>query len=82
MDCGVNGVLVSTHGGRQMDATLSAIEPAGGRGGLRRARRGLPGFRIRRGGDVLKHGPRRPGGGRGAALYWGLAVNGAKGAAC
>jgi 4-hydroxymandelate oxidase len=26
VDCGVNGVLVSTHGGRQMDATLSAIE--------------------------------------------------------
>ncbi len=26
IDCGVNGVLVSTHGGRQMDATLSSIE--------------------------------------------------------
>jgi 4-hydroxymandelate oxidase len=27
VDCGVNDVLVSTHGGRQMDATLSADEP-------------------------------------------------------
>ena len=26
VECGVNGILVSTHGGRQMDATLSAIE--------------------------------------------------------
>ena len=26
VDYGVNGVLVSTHGGRQMEATLSAIE--------------------------------------------------------
>src|SRR5207248_9643443 len=31
-ECGVNGILVSTHGGRQMDATLSASEslPEGG----------------------------------------------------
>ena len=26
VECGVNGILVSTHGGRQMDSTLSAIE--------------------------------------------------------
>ncbi len=81
VECGVNGILVSTHGGRQMDSTLSAIES-------------LPEIvevckgnaevyldsGVRRGSDVLKAlalGARAVGVGR--PLYWGLAVNGAEG---
>ncbi len=81
VECGVNGILVSTHGGRQMDATLSAIES-------------LPEIvdvckgqaevyldsGVRRGSDVLKAlamGARAVGVGR--PLYWGLAVDGANG---
>jgi 4-hydroxymandelate oxidase len=81
VDCGVNGVLVSTHGGRQMDATLSAIESlaevveaCAGRAEV------YLDSGVRRGSDVLKAlalGARAVGVGR--PLYWGLAVNGAEG---
>jgi 4-hydroxymandelate oxidase len=81
VDCGVNGVLVSTHGGRQMDATLSAIETlpevveiCAGQAEV------YLDSGVRRGSDVLKAlalGARAVGVGR--PLYWGLAVNGAEG---
>jgi 4-hydroxymandelate oxidase len=81
MECGVNGVLVSTHGGRQMDATLSAIEslPEIVEVCIGRAEVYLDSG-VRRGSDVLKAlalGARAVGVGR--PLYWGLAVNGAEG---
>jgi 4-hydroxymandelate oxidase len=81
VDCGVNGVLVSTHGGRQMDATLSAIEslPEVVEACAGRAEVYLDSG-VRRGSDVLKAlalGARAVGVGR--PLYWGLAVNGAEG---
>ena len=80
-ESGVNGILVSTHGGRQIDSTLSSVEM-------------LPEIvdavndhcevyldsGIRRGSDVLKAlalGARAVGIGR--PLYWGLAHNGADG---
>jgi 4-hydroxymandelate oxidase len=81
VDCGVNGILVSTHGGRQMDATLSAVESlpeivevCGARAEV------YLDSGVRRGSDVLKAlalGARAVGVGR--PLYWGLAVNGAEG---
>lgn len=81
VECGVNGILVSTHGGRQMDATLSAIES------LPEVAEVCKGHAevyldsgVRRGSDVLKAlalGARAVAVGR--PLYWGLAVNGAEG---
>ena len=81
VECGVNGILVSTHGGRQMDSTLSAIES------LPEIVEVCKGHAevyldsgVRRGSDVLKAlalGARAVGVGR--PLYWGLAVNGAEG---
>lgn len=81
-EAGVDGVVVSTHGGRLLDSTLGAIEY-------------LPGVveavgdrlevyldsGIRRGGDVLKAlalGARAVGVGR--PFFWALAVAGADGA--
>lgn len=80
-ECGINGILVSTHGGRQMDATLGAIEslPEIVEACKGRAEVYLDSG-VRRGSDVLKAlalGARAVGVGR--PLYWGLAVNGAEG---
>src|SRR5262245_32816051 len=82
MECGVNGILVSTHGGRQMDATLSAIEslPEIVEVCTGRAEVYLDSG-VRRGSDVLKAlalGARAVGVGR--PLSWGLAGTGAEGA--
>lgn len=81
VESGVNGLLVSTHGGRQMDATLSSLES------LPEIVDACNGHAevyldsgVRRGSDVLKAlalGARAVGVGR--PLYWGLAVNGAEG---
>lgn len=78
---GVNGLLVSTHGGRQLDGTMSSIEmvpeivaAAGGKAEV------YVDSGIRRGSDVLKAlalGATAVAVGR--PLYWGLAVNGADG---
>jgi 4-hydroxymandelate oxidase len=78
---GVNGILVSTHGGRQIDHTLGAIEmlPEIVQASKGQAEVYLDSG-VRRGGDVLKAlalGARAVGVGR--PLYWGLAVNGAEG---
>jgi 4-hydroxymandelate oxidase len=81
VESGVNGILVSTHGGRQMDATLSAVES------LPEIAEVCKGHAevyldsgVRRGSDILKAlalGARAVAVGR--PLYWGLAVNGAEG---
>ena len=80
-ESGVNGILVSTHGGRQIDSTMSSVEM-------------LPEIveavnnncevyldsGVRRGSDVLKAlalGAKAVGVGR--PLYWGLAEDGAEG---
>jgi isopentenyl diphosphate isomerase/L-lactate dehydrogenase-like FMN-dependent dehydrogenase len=81
VECGVNGILVSTHGGRQMDATLSAVEslPEVAEVCKGKAEVYLDSG-VRRGSDVLKAlalGARAVAVGR--PLYWGLAVNGAEG---
>ena len=78
---GVEGILVSTHGGRQMDMTMGAIEmvpeiveAAKGRAEV------YVDSGVRRGSDVIKAlalGARAVGIGR--PLYWGLAVDGAEG---
>jgi 4-hydroxymandelate oxidase len=78
---GVNGILVSTHGGRQIDQTMGAIEMLPE---IVQASKGLAEVYldsgVRRGSDVLKAlalGARAVAVGR--PLYWGLAVNGAEG---
>ena len=78
---GANGIMVSTHGGRRMDTTMSSIEAlpeivaaAGGRAEI------YVDSGVRRGSDVLKAlalGATAVAVGR--PLYWGLAVNGAEG---
>ncbi len=78
---GVDAILVSTHGGRQMDGTMGAIEmlpeivqAAAGRAEV------YVDSGIRRGSDVVKAlalGARAVGIGR--PLFWGLAVDGADG---
>jgi 4-hydroxymandelate oxidase len=78
---GVNGILVSTHGGRQMDMTLSSIEmlPEIVDAAKGQAEVYLDSG-IRRGSDVLKAlalGARAVAIGR--PLFWGLAVDGAEG---
>ena len=78
---GVNGLLVSTHGGRQIDQTLGAIEmlPEVVEASKGHAEVYLDSG-VRRGSDVLKAlalGARAVAVGR--PLYWGLAVNGAEG---
>jgi 4-hydroxymandelate oxidase len=78
---GVNGIIVSTHGGRQLDMTMGSIEmlpevveAAGDRAEV------FLDSGVRRGSDVLKAlamGARAVAVGR--PLYWGLAVDGADG---
>ena len=80
-ESGVNGILVSTHGGRQLDMTLSSIEV------VPEVVQAVHGNAevyvdsgVRRGSDVLKAlalGARAVAVGR--PLYWGLAVDGAEG---
>ncbi len=81
VESGVNGILVSTHGGRQIDQTMGAIEmlPEIVEASKGRAEVYLDSG-VRRGSDVLKAlalGARAVSVGR--PLYWGLAVNGAEG---
>ena len=81
VDHGVDGILVSNHGGRQIDMTLSSIET------LPEIAEAVEGRAeiyfdsgIRRGSDVLKAlamGATAVAIGR--PLFWGLAVNGADG---
>ena len=78
---GVNGILVSTHGGRQMDSTMGAIEMVPE---VVEAAKGQAEVYVdsgvRRGSDVIKAlalGARAVSIGR--PLFWGLAVNGADG---
>jgi 4-hydroxymandelate oxidase len=81
-DCGARGVVVSNHGGRQLDTVLSGadalpevVEATGDRLDV------LVDGGIRRGGDVLKAlalGARAVMVGR--PVLWGLAVQGAEGA--
>ena len=81
VESGVNGILVSTHGGRQIDQTMGSIEMLPE---IVEASRGQAEVYldsgVRRGSDVLKAlalGARAVSVGR--PLYWGLAVNGAEG---
>ena len=78
---GVNGILVSTHGGRQMDMTMGAIEMVPE---VVEAAKGQAEVYVdsgvRRGSDVIKAlalGARAVAIGR--PLFWGLAINGADG---
>jgi 4-hydroxymandelate oxidase len=81
VEAGVQGILVSTHGGRLMDSTLAAIEylpeiveEVEGRAEV------YVDSGVRRGGDVLKAlalGARAVGIGR--PYFWGLAVDGEDG---
>ena len=78
---GVNGILVSTHGGRRFDSTMSSIEMVpeivAATGGTVEV---YVDSGVRRGSDVLKAlalGATAVAVGR--PLYWGLAVNGAEG---
>ena len=81
VESGVNGILVSTHGGRQMDMTMGAIEmlpevvdAAKGQAEV------YVDSGVRRGSDVIKAlalGARAVAIGR--PLFWGLAVDGADG---
>ena len=78
---GVNGILVSTHGGRQLDMTMGAIEmlPEVVEAAKGQAEVYLDSG-VRRGSDVIKAlalGARAVGIGR--PLFWGLAVDGAEG---
>lgn len=89
VQCGVAGIIVSNHGGRQLDTVaataavlrevVDAVGEAGGRAGARRVAVLVDGG-IRRGGDVVKAlalGADATLVGRPAA--WGLAVGGAAG---
>ena len=81
VESGVNGVLVSTHGGRQLDMTMGAIEilPEVVEAVNGRAEVYLDSG-VRRGSDVVKAlalGAQAVGIGR--PLFWGLALNGAEG---
>ena len=78
---GVNGLLVSTHGGRQLDMTMGAIEMVPE---IVEASRGQAEVYVdsgvRRGSDVIKAlalGAKAVAIGR--PLFWGLAVDGADG---
>ncbi len=81
VESGVNGIQVSTHGGRQLDMTMGAIEmlpeivdAAKGRAEV------YVDSGVRRGSDVIKAlalGARAVAIGR--PLFWGLAVDGAEG---
>jgi 4-hydroxymandelate oxidase len=78
---GVNGILVSTHGGRQLDMTMSSIEMVPEVvDAVKGQAEVYVDSGVRRGSDVLKAlalGARAVGIGR--PLYWGLAVDGAEG---
>ena len=81
VESGVEGILVSTHGGRQLDMTMGAIEMLPE---IVEAAKGQAEIYVdsgvRRGSDVLKAlalGARAVAIGR--PLYWGLAVDGANG---
>ena len=81
MENGVNGLLVSTHGGRQLDMTMGAIEMVPE---IVEASRGQAEVYVdsgvRRGSDVIKAlalGAKAVAIGR--PLFWGLAVDGADG---
>ena len=81
VESGVKGILVSTHGGRQIDQTMGAIEmlPEIVEASKGQAEVYLDSG-VRRGGDVLKAlalGARAVAVGR--PLFWGLAVAGAEG---
>ena len=81
VECGVEGILVSNHGGRQMDMTMSAIEmvPEVVEAVKGHAEVYMDGG-VRRGSDVVKAlalGARAVAIGR--PLYWGLAMDGADG---
>ena len=78
---GVNGILVSTHGGRQLDMTMGAIEMVPE---IVEASRGQAEVYVdsgvRRGSDVIKAlalGAKAVAIGR--PLFWGLAIDGADG---
>ena len=78
---GVNGILVSTHGGRQLDMTMGAIEMVPE---IVEASRGhaevYVDSGVRRGSDVIKAlalGAKAVAIGR--PLFWGLAIDGADG---
>ena len=81
VESGVEGILVSTHGGRQMDMTMGAIEMVPEVVGATNGRAEVyVDSGVRRGSDVLKAlalGARAVAIGR--PLYWGLAVDGANG---
>ncbi len=78
---GVNGILVSTHGGRRFDDTMSSIEMVPEIAAATKERVEVyVDSGVRRGSDVLKAlalGATAVAVGR--PLYWGLAVNGAEG---
>ena len=81
VESGVNGIQVSTHGGRQLDMTMGAIEMVPE---IVEAAKGQAEIYVdsgvRRGSDVIKAlalGVKAVGIGR--PLFWGLAVNGAEG---
>lgn len=81
VESGVEGILVSTHGGRQMDMTMGAIEMVPE---VVEAAKGhaevYVDSGVRRGSDVIKAlalGARAVAIGR--PLFWGLAVDGAEG---
>lgn len=78
---GVNGILVSTHGGRQLDMTMGAIEMVPEVVEATRGRAEVyVDSGVRRGSDVIKAlalGAKAVAIGR--PLFWGLAVNGADG---
>ena len=81
VESGVQGILVSTHGGRQMDMTMGAIEMVPE---IVEASKGQAEVYVdsgvRRGSDVIKAlalGARAVAIGR--PLFWGLAVDGADG---
>ena len=81
VESGVEGIPVSTHGGRQLDMTMSAIEMVPEVvGAVKGHAEVYVDSGVRRGSDVVKAlalGARAVGIGR--PLYWGLAVNGGEG---
>ena len=81
VDHGARAVIVSNHGGRQLDSAVASLDalPSGGGGGRRPGRGAVDGG-VRRGTDVLKAlalGARAVLIGR--PIHWGLAVGGEAG---
>ena len=81
LDHGADAIMVSTHGGRRMDTTMSSIEVLPEIAAVVHGRAEIYlDSGVRRGSDVLKAlalGATAVSVGR--PLYWGLAVNGAEG---